>query len=224
MKTNTIPEAPQKIELSKNVAEFVSQPVIIKSIESNEIVADQLAQIKGEINRLDADRKTFTKPLDDLKKAIMERYEQAIKPLKQFEINAKNALSQWDYIERARIAKENERLRLEGEEKARKEQEKLSKQAEKAAAKGNEEKAEELRQKSEMVQSAPAPVVQQQKASGISFKTKWRCEVIDPDLIPRSYCMPDQKRLDNVVNAMAGKIEIQGVRIIEEKIVASASR
>jgi len=224
MKTSTLPQAPEKIELEKGVAAFVESPIAISSTEQNGIVANRLALVKGEINRLGKDRKTFTKPLDDLKKAIMDRYNEAIEPLEEYEREAKKAMADWEMSERQRIAKENAKLQAEAEEAARKEREKLEKKAERAEKTGNDDKAQELRQQADNVMAAPAPIVQQQKTSGVSFRDHWEIEVTNPDLVPREYCVPDESRIGKVANAMAGKIKIPGVKITHKLIPASKSR
>lgn len=224
MTTAAMPKVPEKIDYSKDVTVFINAPVVIESTEQNLTIADNLAKVKGEIKRLDTDRRSFTDPINKVIDAIIARYNLAINPLKAYEIAAKNVMADWNTRERNRVAKENERLRLQAEEKASKEAERLAARAEKAEAKGNAQKAEELRQMAENVQSAPAPVVQQQKASGVSFKTVWEIEVTDHSLIPVVYMIPDVDRIKKVVNAMAGKMEIPGIRIIEKQVVSSTSR
>lgn len=218
-----MPKVPEKIELSKAVQGFINAPIVIQSNEQNLVIANNLALVKGEKKRLDADRRSFTDPINKVIDAIIARYKLQITPLENYETAAKNSMANWDTSERNRIAAENEKLRQEAAEKARKDAEKLEKKAEKAEAKGNAAAAEELRQMAENVQTAPVPVIQQQKASGVSFKTVWDVEITDASKVPGNFLMPDIDRIKAVVGAMAGKIEIPGVKVTARQVVSSRS-
>lgn len=220
----------EKIEQSLLVPDVIQalsgKPPVIKTEQDKLKAVDELQRIKGEIKRLDADRKTFTDPLNAVVKAINERFKLSLNPLSLAEEVYKKAITAWDVAEQERIRKENERLQREAEEKARKEQERLAKAAEKAAAKGDEAKAEELQQKAIQAQEQPviAPVIQPRKVAGISYKDKWTAVVADLNLVPRDYLIVDQKKLDAVAQATGGTIRIPGVVIKHEKVMSSASR
>ncbi len=248
--------------LANEIQTILQQPININTVADNLALSESLKLVKGEIRRLDADRKSFTDPINEQIARIIARYKEAIDPLKQYENVAKEAMIIWDNAERQRIAAENERRRIEAEaqeaklraEKAKQEaawrakeeaaRQELAKQealiasakseaaralAEAAAAKARAEQekaaatAAQRREQAEAIQVV-APIVEQVKAVGTSVRSKWRAEVINAALVPREHCVPDQKRLDKLVNAMGGQIEIAGVRNVEEKIMSSSSR
>jgi hypothetical protein len=217
----TVPE-----KITTPAAEFIGKMPVVKSTEEKRIVFDNLQLIKGEIKRLDADRKAFTDPIRKTINAIIERYDTILNPLKQAETAFKKAIETFDSAEAARIAKENERLRVEAEAKARKEQERLAKQAEKAAEKGNIEKAESLRAQAEEKAALPvvAPVIQQEKTKGLSYVDTWDVVVLDKKIIPTDYLMPDIGGLEAFAKRTQGKGEIPGVRFVHRRIVKATSR
>ncbi len=248
--------------LANEIQTILSKPINVTSSAENLALAESVKIVKGEIKRLEADRVSFTGPINEQIARINARYKLATEPLRQFETVAKNAIILWDEIERKQIAAENERRRIAAEaeeaklraEKAKQEaawrakeeaaRQKLARQealiasakneaaralAEAAAAKARAEQekaaatAELRREQAEAIQVV-APIVEQVKAAGTSVRSKWRAEIIDADMVPANYCVPDQKKLDKIVNAMAGKIQIPGVRNVEEKIMSSTSR
>lgn len=125
---------------------------------------------------------------------------------------------------------EQERIRREREDKLRRqaaaEEERkrkaLEERARKAAEKGKLEKAEELRDKKEEV-FVPAPIVPSQvdKIEGISTKKVWKFSIVDTKAIPRDYLTPDVQKIGQVARATKGTLEIPGVRIYSEEVIAS---
>lgn len=57
-----------------------------------------------------------------------------------------------------------------------------------------------------------APVVE-----GISYRTTWKHQVIDPALVPREYLVIDESKIAAVVRATKGTLQIPGVRIYPEQ-------
>lgn len=199
---------------------------VIKNAEEKKVIFDGLQLVKGEIKRLNADRKSFTDPIRETINKIIARYDVVLIPLETVEKNFKRALEVFDRAETERIAKENERLRVQAEEKARKDTEKLEKQAEKAAEKGNTEKAESLRAQAREKAATPvvAPVIQQEKTKGLSYVDTWDVIIIDKRFIPIDYLIPDIKELEALAKRTQGKGEIPGVEFKHRTIVKSTSR
>lgn len=65
----------------------------------------------------------------------------------------------------------------------------------------------------------PAPYVpplaktEHTEAGRVTFTKRWVCEIVDPSLVPRQYCKPDQPMLNAAVKS--GVREIPGCRIVE---------
>jgi hypothetical protein len=216
--------APENI--TTPAAEFIGRMPVVKTSADKQVAFDNLQLIKGEIKRLDADRKAFTDPIRKTINAIIERYDLILNPLKAAEVNFKKAIETFDSAEAARIAKENERLRVEAEEKARKEQEKLARQAEKAAEKGNAEKAESLRALAQEKAATPvvAPVIQQEKTKGLSYVDTWDAVVVDKKLIPNDYLIPNIPEIEAFAKRTQGSGVLPGVRFVHRRIVKATSR
>lgn len=144
-----------------------------------------------------------------------------LNPLLEAEKRIKGRVSNFRLdMERKRMEQER-RLREEAEKKAEAERQKLQKQAEKAAAKGNEEKAAELQARKEMVQ-APTIVVENQttKQEGMAVRTVWKARIVNPNLVPREYLLPNEKLIDSIAKSTKGTLKIAGVEFFEDSIVS----
>ncbi len=71
---------------------------------------------------------------------------------------------------------------------------------------------------------AEAAIPERVATAGVSVQTIWKSEVVEPDLVPRKYCKPDQVYIDKLVRNLQGRIEIPGVRIWSEKIAKVSSK
>lgn len=220
---------PESKEISKtlkvnfDIKPYIEKAPQIKNSTEQLQINEHLKIIKGEIRRIDAERKEFTGPLNIFIDKIIASANLLLNPLKRAEDNIKNSLTNWEISERKRIAAENEKLRVEAEEKARKEKEALEKKAEKARQSGKIEKAESLLEQAAEAYASPviAPIVLKSSAPGLSFSDKWSAEVIDDKLIPREYLIVNQSALDDAAQRTAGKIEIPGVKINHRLVPAS---
>ena len=65
-----------------------------------------------------------------------------------------------------------------------------------------------------------APVIQAQPdipaTPGVSNRTTWRCEVVNPELVPALYMIPDQKKLDELARRMKEKFSLPGCRVVRD--------
>lgn len=144
-----------------------------------------------------------------------------LNPLLEAEKRIKSMVSNFRLeMERKRLEQER-KLREEAERKAEAERQKLQKQAEKAAAKGNEEKAAELQARREMVQ-APTIVVEKKttKQEGMAVKTVWKARITDANLVPREYCIPNEKLIDSIAKSTKGTLKVAGVEFYEDSVVS----
>src|SRR4030066_1011262 len=127
-----------------------------------------------------AKRKEYLDPLEDAKKFV-------------------NKLMV-DYVtEQERLAKiEQKRLQDILDKAAEAEKKKLEAKIERAEASGKEEKAEALKERLDNVAPVSAPVIapQIETPKGISYKDNWTAKIIDPNLVPREWCIPDEKTLN----------------------------
>jgi len=81
-------------------------------------------------------------------------------------------------------------------------------------------------QGAEQVISEPVyipPIVLQKtvpKVQGVSFTERWTFRVVDADKIPRSYLVPDEVKIGQVVRALKASSNIPGVEAYSEKTVS----
>lgn len=200
----------------------VANEFVIDSPEMYTLAGGELQQIKSRAKTLDEQRKLLTQPLDKLKKDIMALFEGPLNVLLKAESVLKRSMLTYQQAEEAkRIAAQRK-----AEEEARKEQERLRAQAEKKAAKaaekGDTEKAETILAS---VPAIVAPVVTTliPKVAGISTRPVWKFEITDPNLIPREYLMPDEKKLAGIAKTMNNTLQIPGVRFYAENTIAAGA-
>lgn len=214
------------LEVDFDVNLYADNPFEIKSAAEKDMAFEHGQKLKAAKKRIESERKSYTDPLNDIINRMIASAKVFITPMDKAELNIKNAVYAWDMKERARIDAENEKARVDAQEKARKEREKLEKQAEKAQQSGKVEKAESLRTQADIVAQTPvvAPVIQQQKTSGQSYVDNWEVEIVDKALIPLEYMEPNLKALKEKGNATAGKIEVSGVKFVNKPIMRMSSK
>lgn len=135
--------------------------------------------------------------------------------------------------ERIRWAEE-ERLRQEAiqAEMKRRQEEEERKMAEAAAleAAGATDEAEQL--VNEAIQAKEEPVIVEVQApptpkvvmTGAAVKKYWEYEIINEQLIPREYLIPDEKKIGAMVRGSQGKVNIPGVRIYQRSSLSATGR
>lgn len=197
----------------------------IKTNEHYVKAGEVLKDIKAKINDLNTERKTVTKPMDEAKNKIMDWFKRPIGWLQDAEGAIKKAMLSFQK-EQKRIREEQERkLATEAKEREAREKATLEKRAQKAEEKGNTVKADALREQKEEVQHT-APVLSDRvdKVDGISTKKVWKFQIIDENLIPRSYLIVNEIAIGKIVRATKGAIPIPGIRIYSEDTIAAGSR
>jgi len=140
--------------------------------------------------------------------------------------------------EAAKRREELERQAREAERKAREKADEERRQAEAAAAAGRAEEAAKMRaaaaererkaaeQAAERREAAaavvaPTVVVEVPKVAGHSVIETWGFAVVDANLIPREYLMPDEDRIGKVVRALKATTNIPGIKVIRGERQAS---
>lgn len=116
--------------------------------------------------------------------------------------------------ERARLeALQAAQEKAEAEEWAKREEEakQLKKDGQKAAAK------ELLAQPVYVsVEAQPEP----EKVQGITARTTYDFVIVDPNLIPREYLVPDMAKIKKIVAAMKSETRIAGIRVTTSKSIS----
>lgn len=144
-----------------------------------------------------------------------------LNPLLDAESKVKKLINDYrDALERERL-KEQQRIKLEQERLLEEERKRIMAQAEQALASGDENKAEDLAVKAVSLELggilvAPTTV----KQEGMSRRTVWKARVIDIDLIPRKFMVPDLSLLNAFAKENWNRIPVEGVEFYEEGIVS----
>lgn len=206
-------EARQIITMMSNLA---VDGVSVNSELELESASALLREVKAVQKAAAEAQKALTQPLEHEKKGIIAFFRERItSKLDDYERSLKRMIVGYQQ-EQERIRREQQRI---AEEQARKERERLAKRAAAAEAKGQAEKAEQLQEQAQTVVAPVAPPPP--KVSGISSREVWRFEVVDPEAIPRTYLVPDDKKIGQVVRALKGDAEIPGVRVYCERSLAA---
>jgi chromosome segregation ATPase len=151
-------------------------------------------------------------------KAICEREKALLSPLEEAERSVKKAMVEYD----RKLQEEAERQRRVIEEQ-RREAERLQREAEAALFKGNDLEAEMLQFEAES-KEVIEPVIQQ-KTAGVSYRTIYKAEIINPSLVPIEIAgvviRPiDIREVEKLAQVSKGAVQIPGIRIYEDKIAS----
>lgn len=188
-----------------------------------EVAAGILTQVKNRYKELDGQRKEITKPIDTAKKSVMDMFRVPLGLLEKAESSIKRMMINYTE-EQERIARE-EQLKLQrlAEKEAEAERKRIQAQIERAQASGKTEKAEALQEKIEAVEVIEVPVIAPviETPKGVSFREQWSVLVVDANLIPREYMLPNLPKLNKIAQATKGSIVIPGVKFHSEKILSS---
>lgn len=179
--------------------------------------------------------KLVEEKLGPAKRKTYEAYQEVMRLMKSF-IDplkvAKKTISSRAYLwqkveeERKRFEAEEARRKAEAEaaEKRRIEEENRLVLAERLEKEGMAEQAEEVLEAPVVVEvaevAAPAPKV---KVEGASTRENWQGEVINIDLIPREYMMPDLVKLNRTTKTLKGETRIPGWKVWDTGTVAFRS-
>ncbi|HCU25404.1 MAG TPA: hypothetical protein DF383_10315 [Deltaproteobacteria bacterium] len=172
-------------------------------------------------------RKEIDATFDPIVKKAHEAHKEAVAQKKKVEA----PLAEAEGIIKPRIAAyqaEQERIRREEEARLREEARKREEEERLALAleaekEGMPEVAEEIL---EVPAFVPPPVVPSStpKVSGISTRTVWKHRIINADLLPRQYLMPDEKALAAHGRALGSRAKVPGVEFYPEQVVAAGRR
>lgn len=182
---------------------------------------ESLREVATLAKALDTRRKVRTKPIDDLKKEIMDYFRKGDEAL----TGARAALSQQTQAwtrKQQEIQREQQRKANEAAEKERR---RIAKLAVKAEERGDIDRAIAHSERAAMVQ---APIIAQAptKAEGVSTRTYWRFEVTDPMQLLPLYLLPNEPMIQKLVDALHENApqSLPGIRVWSEERVVVRGR
>jgi len=177
-----------------------SNKLVIKGVDDKKAATNDLI-IMGDLGKqIEAVKKEWLGPIDEHRKTVFDMFRQLTDPLAQAVRQTKAAMIEYD--------REQERIRLELEEIARKERE-----LEEAKARAENRAPIEVQTVAIPEQGTGRTRSELGLASTV---TTYKAKVVDFKLLSDDYKMPDMSKLNRVVNAAKGKIEIPGVEIETE--------
>ena len=210
-RTSDVPALCQKADLIiSNQTEYDGASVILK-------------EVKSRYKELDEQRKEITKPLDTAKKAVMDLFNRPLDLLKRAEDKLKGGMIGYTNEIERKAREDQARLQKLADQEAEKQRKILEAKIERAKASGKEEKVADLEMQKETVVPIMAPVItpQIENPNGTSYRDKWDVEIVNVDLIPREYMLPNLQAIQKIIQATKGTIPIPGVKIIKSKILVS---
>ncbi len=166
---------------------------------------------------------TFNDPIakaHETHKAMLAAKKQHDQPLDQAEQLVKSKMLDWQREEDRKRREEEARLR----EQARKlEEERRLAEAAELERQGESERAE-------AVIAAPVvapPVVlapTTPKVSGISTRKVWKFRIVDQNIIPRNYMIPDEKALGSLARSLQERASVPGVEFYADETMSASGR
>ena len=228
-------EAPYDLDSEAREVEKVSATSLVLAAEAEAvtIVTDRtlpeaselLARCNAHLKDAEALRKRLTKPLLDHKKFIDELFKESLAPVAEMEAKLRKAIADY-HTERERERREREAEAREALRARAKERE--ADNARLAATIGVDPDvlAEPHPDTWEVI--VPENVRQVDTVAGsVTARPITRFEVTDPDLVPRPYCIPDEKAIRRFVDFMVKQFgweraqemlgeQLPGVRVWQE--------
>jgi len=207
------------VEINKELKPIIEIGERIK-IENQEGMIEATELLKKIIDKkknVEADRVSIVKPLNDQVKFINEKFKAIIQPLEALETAIKDKMLGYRKIEAEKIRKQQEEE--ESRKKAELEAEQKRQLAEAKTIKDKEVKKEIVKdiKKAEFAYTPTVTQSSNVKSSAGTFIAKKvkRFEIVDVNLLPREYLIPNETKIRKAVND--GYNDIPGLRIWEEE-------
>ena len=129
------------------------------------------------------------------------------------EKTVKAAIVAYDSEQERKREEERRRLQAEADERARKEREALEK---KAAQMKTPEKREEYLERASEVAAPKIAIPEPVRPENTSTQRPWKARVVNAEILPRLFLVPDQKALDDFAKATKGAEKVAGVEFYQE--------
>lgn len=215
----------EPIDVSVSVKESKKSELMFIQAQNSKIInqqgyeqsAELLRKIKEKSRNLETIRRGLTKGIDDTKKKIMDLFRGPIEKLNQAETHIKKLMI--DYVNEQKckqIIEENKMREL-----ADKKRSELEMKSKKALENGNEIQSKKYAAQAENIvqPTLPSPV---NKINGINIRRIWKARIVNTNVIPREYLIPNIDALNKIAIETKGNKIIPGVAFyFEESLAAS---
>lgn len=215
-----VTELPEELRKLSDEVVRIEEDVNTAVVEKLE-QRDSLALIVGRVHTLqksiEESRKELTRPIDRLKDGIMAMVKPMLARLSAVETAGGQKIVKFN-------REENERRRKEAAEQQRKLREQREARAiidaDRLQAQGRPDEAARILDAAESKPIAPVRPAALPPAPGMSIGPAVEFAIVDPDAIPREFCVPDEKLIKSYVKTWGMKTNIPGVEVWEndEKI------
>jgi len=185
----------EEVMVLKNSLDLVDSPN--KAMEAVTI----LGKAKKLFKEMEAERKTVTAPLLNFKTGVDNHFKNYTTALTTVEYGIKGNLATYE----ARIEMERRQAEKAAQEETARLQAVLDKEAKKKGIEAPQVVVPVV---------PPTPTTTRTEDGTASVIKKWKGHIVNPDLVPREYCEPSQKLVDQAVRA--GVREIPGCEVKEE--------
>jgi len=212
------PEVQARIKDSLAVCDQFSGAPIKTDAEYQDACA-HLVALKKALKKLEEERKSITRPIDESKKRVMTFFKGFTDRIQAAERDLKQVIGR--YVDEQERKRREEALKAK--KKAEAERRKLLEQAAKAREKEREQRAATLEERAQMV-APPPPPPPPPKPKGVSKRVVWRFDITDPAKVPDMYRMIDEKKIASVVKALKDQTDIPGVRVWPETVIVAGER
>ncbi len=205
-------------EINNSIQRYETAKIIVKDTASKLQAQSVIKELTKIANNIKAFFKEPKNKAYDTWKTLCNQEKQYLDKVESLRKQIQDEVLRYEQEEQARLEKERARLQAEAEARAQAEREALLKKAEQA-------KREETKQAYLAQAQAVQPVivdvkVESQNADGISYREVWKARVVEVNLLPREYMIPNEKLLDNIAKSTKGSLKIPGVEFYSEKVMA----
>lgn len=206
------------VNAEKISSDFVAtaKAFVIDSPELAVIAGNDLKEIARRLKAMEEERISFTRPLDDVKKRLMDKYRPHIERLQEADRILRSALIGFN---RAEAAKAEE---LRRQEQARADEERRALEARLARTKAPE-KIEALQQQIAEADIAPRQdIAPATKVQGVATRKRWKMASVDKLALIQAaaanpklamYLVVDEAAINKVAVAMGENTDIPGVTV-----------
>jgi len=194
----TFEQEQERIRKEEEQKRFAEEQARLKKLEEERLERERIEQAKRE-----AEEKKLRAEQERLRKLEEARIEKELKAKQLNEAEAQKIRDEAEKQRLERVALENEKIEIERQKREAEEEKKRLEE---------EKKTMELKRIADLEESDR---LAQLKVKGI-YK-KWSWEIVDEEKIPRAFCSPDSKKINESIKK--GIRVIDGLRIFESNLV-----
>jgi len=190
-----------------------AETIVVRDAESYRVASQMRKGIAGMVDEIRAAFRPIIKAAHAAWQEALAKEKSYLRPWADADERLRAKVAGY-LIEEKRKADEAEAGRQAAlREKARIQQEMIAKAvaADQAGKRAEASRILDLGAKQELELKVPPPAPAPRPSESTHLRTYWRFRITDPDLVPRNFCSPDEKKIDGVVQLMKDKHGIPGV-------------